>query len=111
MDLSLLTEESITSSFHPGCEGSSIIFPAYFRVLESCRSKSDGIAADHPLRRLNDTLQSALVLGSGGRVSNSDGAVQEGLSDGSVKVHYYWLRKVELLQLSQKVRPLLHLPC
>lgn len=90
-------------SFCAGWDGSVIIFAAHFKVLEQWQ-----IAGDHSLFWENYTLQSALVLGSVGSVPNNNGAGQDGLNEGTVEVHYYWLWQVEL---PQKVCLLLHLHC
>ena len=55
----------------------------------------------------NDTLQSALVLGSSSSIPDGDGGGEDGLDDGSIEVHHHRLWQVELLQLPQKVHPLL----
>ena len=57
------------------------------------------IAADHLLNSADDTLQSALVLGSGSSVPDGDGGGEDGLNDGCVEVHHYCLWQVEFLQL------------
>ena len=64
IDFSLLPDESVRKSLCPGGEGSAMIFPADFSVLEACRSWRDGRLQPNPLSRANDMLQSALVLGS-----------------------------------------------
>lgn len=56
--------------------------PGVVQVLERLH-----VAFDHPLSRVNDTLQSALVSNSGGRVPNCDEAGQDG-PDGSIQVHH-----------------------
>ena len=65
------------------------------------------IAADHLLSSADDTLQSALVLGSGSSIPDGDGGGEDGLNDGCVDVHHHWFWQVELLQLPQEVHPLL----
>jgi len=67
------------------------------------------IAADHLFSRANDTLQSALVLGSGSSVPDGEGGGEDGLNDGCVEVHRHCLWQVELLYLPQEVHPLLGL--
>ena len=47
----------------------------------------------------DDTLQSALVLGSGSSVPDGDGRGEDGLNDGCVEVHHHRLWQVEFLQL------------
>jgi len=49
------------------------------------------IAANHLLNRANNTLQSALVLGSGSSVPDGDGRGEDGLNDGGVEVHHHYL--------------------
>lgn len=51
--------------------------PGVVQVLERWQ-----IVANHLLGHANDTLPSASVLGSRGRVPDGDGAGQDGLSDG-----------------------------
>ena len=54
----------------------------------------------------NDMLQSGIVLGRGGSISESDGKGQDWFSDGSVKaLHCMW--QVEYLQPLQGIYPLL----
>ena len=65
------------------------------------------IAADHLLSRTDDTLQSAFVIGSGSSVPDGDGGGEDGLDDAGVEVHHHCLWQVKLLQLPQKVHPLL----
>lgn len=62
------------------------------------------IAGDNPP---SDALRSALVSGSGSSAPDGDGAGEDGLHDGSLKVHHHRLWQVESLQLPQDVRPLL----
>ena len=57
------------------------------------------IAADHLLSCADDTLQSALVLGSGKIVPDGDRGGEDGLNDGCVEVHHHCLLQVEFLQL------------
>ena len=57
------------------------------------------IAGDHLLSSADDTLQSALVLGSGSSISDGDGRGEDGLNDGCVEVHHHCLWQVEFLQL------------
>jgi len=66
--------------------------PGGVQVLERWQ-----IAADHLLSRANDTLQSALVLGSGSSASDGDRGGVDGLNDGGVVVHHHCLWQVELL--------------
>ncbi len=46
------------------------------------------IAADHLLSRVNDMLQSDLILSSGS-VPDGDGGGEDGLSDGGVEMHHH----------------------
>ena len=67
------------------------------------------IAANHLLRSADDTLQSALVLGSGSSgssVPDGDGGGEDGLNDGCVEVHHHCLWQVAFLQLPKEVHPL-----
>ncbi len=64
------------------------------------------IAANHLLRRANDTLQCALLLDSGSSVADGDGGSEDGLNDGGVEVNHNWLWQIELLQLLQQMHPL-----
>ena len=50
-------------------------------------------------RLVDDTLQPALVLGSGSSVPDGDGGGEDGLNDGCVEVHHHCLWQVEFLQL------------
>ncbi|XP_060759872.1 sortilin isoform X2 [Neoarius graeffei] len=50
--------------------------------------KRQKVAANCPVSRVNDALQSALVPGSGSSVPDSDGEGEDGLSDGGIKVHH-----------------------
>lgn len=59
-------------------------------------------ASNHPLSSMNDTLQSTLILGSGGSIPAADG----GLSDSRVEVHHHGLWQAKLLQLPQEVHSL-----
>ncbi len=65
------------------------------------------IAAVHLLSRANDTLQSALVPGSGFSVPDGDGGSEDRLDDGGVQVHHHHLWQAEFLQLLQEAHPLL----
>ena len=65
------------------------------------------MSANHLLCRPNNTLQSALVLGSGSSVPDGDGGGENGLNDGGVEVHHHCPWQVEFLQLRQEVHPLL----
>ena len=47
------------------------------------------IAANHLFGTADDTLQSALVLGSCSSVPDGDGIGEDGLSDGGVEVHHH----------------------
>ncbi len=76
--------------------------PRVVQVLEGWK-----IAADHFLSRSNDTLQSALVLGSGSSEPDGDRRGEDGLDDGSVEVRHHCLWQVYFLQLPQEVHPLL----
>ncbi len=49
----------------------------------------------------------ALVLRSGRRGPDGDGAGEDELNDGSVEVHHYCFWQIELFQLPQEVHPLL----
>ena len=64
------------------------------------------VASDHLLCRVDDALQSALVLGSGCSVPDSDGGGEYGLTDGWVEVHHHCLWQTEFLQLPPEVHPL-----
>ena len=81
---------------------STLQSPGGVKVLERRQ-----IAANHLLCRPNDTLQSALVLGSGSSVPDGDRGCEDGLNDGCVEVHHHCLWQVEFLQLPQEVHPLL----
>ncbi len=59
--------------------------PGGIQVLERWQ-----IAANHLLCRANDTLQSALVFGSGSSIPDGDGGGDDGLNDGGVEVHLFW---------------------
>lgn len=76
-----------------GWVGSDIVFPACLSVLEACRFCMDGsmIAANQPLSRVNDTVQSALVFGSGSIAADGDGGDEDGLNDDGVEVPHHWL--------------------
>ena len=76
--------------------------PRGVQVLEGWQ-----IAADHLLSSADDTLQSALVLGSGSSVPDCDGGGEDGLNKGCVEVHHHCPWQVEFLQLPQEVHPLL----
>ena len=65
----------------------------------------------YPLSRLNDMQQSALVFDSEGSVPDGDGAGQDGLNAGGVKVHHHGFWQVEHLLQPQEVHPLLRLLC
>jgi len=60
--------------------------PGGMQVLERWQ-----IAAYHLLSRANETLQYALVLGSGSSVTDGDGGGEDGLHDGGEEVHYHCL--------------------
>lgn len=45
------------------------------------------IAANHRLGRVNDMLQSAIVLGSGSSILGGDEGDKDGFSEGGVEVH------------------------
>ncbi|MEQ2248413.1 hypothetical protein ILYODFUR_018925 [Ilyodon furcidens] len=65
-------------------------------------------AANHPLCKVNDMLQPALVPDGGSIVPDGDGGGENGLCDGGVEVqHCYW--QAELLQLPQEVHSLVSL--
>jgi len=87
MDRSILPKGSDSKSLCPGWEGSATIFPARLGVLEGRQ-----IAANRPLSRANDTLQSALVFGSS--VPGGGGGGEDGGGDGSVRVHHRCLWRV-----------------
>lgn len=57
--------------------------PGGVQVLESWK-----IAASHLLSRANDTLRSALVLGSDSSVPHGDGGGEDGLDDGRLRISY-----------------------
>lgn len=61
-----------------------------------------GGCIDHLLGRIDDALQSALVLGSNCSEPDGDGGGEDGLNNGSVELHHY-----SLWQLLQEVHPLL----
>ena len=69
------------------------------------------IAAHHLLSNADDTLQPALVLGSGSSVPDGDGGGEDGLNDGCVEVHHHCLWQVEFIQLPKEVHPLLCFLC
>ena len=64
-------------------------------------------AAGHLLSSADDTLQPALVLGSGSSVPDDAGGGEDRLNDGCVEVYRHCLWQVELLRLPQEVHPLL----
>ena len=76
MDRSLLPEGS---SWHrESREESATIFLPRLRVLEVCRSSRVGILQpNYLLSSAEDTLQSALVLGSGSSIPNGDGGGED----------------------------------
>ena len=55
------------------------------------------IAANHLLSSAGDTLQRALVFGSGSSVPDGDGGGEEGLNDGCVEVYHHCLWQVQFL--------------
>ena len=89
MDRSLLPEGSSWNREWPGWEESATNFLTRLRVLEVCRSSRVGRL--HLLSSADDTLQSALVLGSGSSVPDGDGGGEDGLNDGCVEVHHHCL--------------------
>jgi len=66
--------------------------PGGLQVLERWQ-----IAANHHFSRANDTLQSALVFGSGSSIPDGDGGGEAGLNDGGVEVHHHCLWQAERL--------------
>src|SRR4029434_2086040 len=73
--------------------------PGCIQILERWQ-----IAANHLLRRTDDMLQSAFVIGSGSSVPDGDGGGEDGFDDAGVEVHHHCLWQVELLP---EVHPLL----
>lgn len=68
-----------------------------------CVQVLQGIAANHLLIGMDDTLQSGFVLGSGSSVVDGDGGGEERLNHGGVKLYHHGLRQVIFLQLVQEV--------
>lgn len=98
-----LPEGSFSESLRLKLEGSAVIFPACFRVLESCGSWSNGRLQPITLSA-ERMMHCGLLLSLA--VEPAYQMVMELVKDGGVEVHHHWLWQFELLQLLQVVYPM-----